>query len=133
MSGGLLPPQWVRATVEQMCDILSGYGFPIRLQGRSEGEVPFFKVGDISNACRDGSCRLREAQHYLTKAEADSIKARALPVNTVVFAKIGEAISLNRRAVLDVPGIVDNNCMGVWDFCFISCALLVLEMLPEHQ
>lgn len=36
-----------------------------------------------------------------------------MPVGTVVFAKIGAAIALNRRGIADVPLIADNNVMGV--------------------
>jgi type I restriction enzyme S subunit len=36
-----------------------------------------------------------------------------LHVNTVIFAKIGEAIRLNRRVILGTPSLVDNNVMGV--------------------
>jgi type I restriction enzyme, S subunit len=36
-----------------------------------------------------------------------------LPPKTIVFAKIGEALRLNRRAMLTKPSLVDNNVAGV--------------------
>ncbi len=93
--------------------IVSGFGFPKELQGKTEGDLPFFKVGDISAAWNSGRQMLTTAQHYLSEEEARSIKARAFPKGTIVFAKIGEAIKLNRRAILGQPALVDNNVMGL--------------------
>ena len=108
-----LPPNWASAELGEVCDIMSGYGFPESLQGRKEGQIPFYKVGDISDAWKRGAIRLSDANHYLTMKEADSLKASLLPTSTTVFAKIGAAIALNRRAMLSVPALVDNNVMGL--------------------
>jgi len=94
-------------------DVLSGYGFPKRLQGRKNGEVPFFKVGDISRAVLSHEDFLKQAQHYITEDEMIDIGARTLPENSIVFAKIGEAVKLDRRAILAQKSIVDNNVMGL--------------------
>ncbi|RJX21176.1 MAG: hypothetical protein C4575_04600 [Desulforudis sp.] len=99
--------------LENVVEIVSGFGFPKALQGKTDGELPFFKVGDISLAWNNGQRGLTKAQHYLDQEEALSIKARPYPKGTVVFAKIGEAIKLNRRAILGQPAIVDNNVMGL--------------------
>jgi type I restriction enzyme S subunit len=97
----------------KVATIVSGFGFPKELQGKTEGALPFFKVGDISAAWNSGRQMLTTAQHYLSEEEARSIKARAFPKGTIVFAKIGEAIKLNRRAILGQPALVDNNVMGL--------------------
>ena len=83
------------------------------MQGKKDGDIPFFKVGDISEAWQKNEMYLKEAQHYLTASEVKSIKAKPLPASATVFAKIGAAIALNRRAILSVSSLVDNNCMGV--------------------
>ncbi|UZR30947.1 restriction endonuclease subunit S [Methylococcus mesophilus] len=106
----LLPQQ---RPLAEVVDIVSGFGFPKELQGKPKGDLPFFKVGDISIAWNSGQKNLTQAQHYLDQAEASSIRAKAFPKGTVVFAKIGEAIRLNRRAILGQPSIVDNNVMGL--------------------
>jgi type I restriction enzyme S subunit len=108
-----LPLNWVRANLSDVCDILPGYGFPESLQGRTEGEVPFYKVGDISEAWKRGAIHLSTANHYISQKEAASLNARLLPPATTVFAKIGAAIALNRRALLSVHSLVDNNVMGL--------------------
>ena len=108
-----LPPNWTRAALGDVCEIISGFGFPESLQGRTEGDVPFYKVGDISNAWKRGSVYLTQANHYISRQQATSITPRLLPAATTVFAKIGAAIALNRRALLSTPALVDNNVMGL--------------------
>lgn len=105
--------QWGTATVGDVADIRSGVGFPKSLQGRSEGDLPFYKVGDISRAWAAKSVDLGDAAHFITVAEANSLRAKPLPAGSVVFAKIGEAIKLNRRALTFRDSVVDNNVMGV--------------------
>ena len=83
------------------------------MQGKLSGDLPFYKVGDISDAWQQKKTYLTQANHYLTKNEAESIKAKPLPDGTTVFAKIGAAIALNRRAILAAPSLVDNNVMGL--------------------
>jgi type I restriction enzyme S subunit len=107
------PKGWRYSTIGESCDILAGYGFPERLQGRAEGDLPFYKVGDISESWKRGEVLLTRAHHYLSREEAAGIRARPLPKNTTVFAKIGAAIALNRRAILSEPALVDNNVMGL--------------------
>ncbi len=111
---GSIPGSWETPCVEDVCEIISGYGFPKKLQGKSVGDIPFFKVGDISEAWQKNKVGLDIANHYLNWQEMKSLKAQPLPPNTVVFAKIGAAIGLNRRAILKQPSLVDNNVMGVW-------------------
>jgi len=108
-----LQNKWQIRTLGEACDIFAGFGFPERLQGKTEGDLPFFKVGDISEAWKHGEVYLSKANHYLNLDEARQIRAKPLPKNTTVFAKIGAAIALNRRAILSEPSLVDNNVMGL--------------------
>jgi type I restriction enzyme S subunit len=108
-----LTANWMRASLSEVCDISSGCGFPESLQGRREGEIPFYKVGDISEAWKCGKILLEKANNYITRQEAEALKATPLPAATTVFAKIGPSIALNRRVLLSAPGLVDNNVMGL--------------------
>lgn len=91
----------------------AGYGFPTRLQGNSSGDYPFAKVGDISNVARAGKQYIKEARNFISVVEGKSIKAKPIPKGSIVFAKIGEAIRQNFRAITDCPMFIDNNTMGV--------------------
>ncbi len=109
-----IPETWKWLQVGDLCETIAGYGFPKELQGKTKGDLPFFKVGDISEAWQQKRRYLGEAKNYLSLDEARSINAKPLPRNTTVFAKIGAAIELNRRAVLSEPSLVDNNVMGIY-------------------
>ena len=100
------------ARLGEVADVVAGVGFPKDMQGREDAEVPVFKVGDISAAWTNGQRLLRSSRNYLTVDEAASL-GRLVPAGSTVFAKIGEALRLNRRAVLAQPSLVDNNVMGL--------------------
>jgi type I restriction enzyme, S subunit len=108
-----IPKGWALPCIGDVAILLAGYGFPTEYQGQSEGDLPFFKVGDISEAWQRNDRKLTKAKHYLTFDEAANLRAKPLPAGSVVFAKIGAAISLNRRAILSQPSLIDNNCMGL--------------------
>jgi len=108
-----LPNSWVQTRLADVCRVASGYGFPERLQGKREGELPFYKVGDISETWKRGESLLGRAEHYLNRDEANELRATPFPPGSTVLAKIGAAIGLNRRAMLSVPSLVDNNVMAL--------------------
>ena len=108
-----LPQGWSLVRLEDVSDIISGIGFPVHLQGRTDEPIPFFKVGDISEAWKRGSPILRSANHHVSWADLQRLRGQLLPKGTTVFAKIGAAIALNRRGLLATPSLVDNNVMGL--------------------
>lgn len=99
--------------LDKVATLIAGTGFPKRFQGQVDGELPFFKVSDISRCVRSGGRVLHEAPNWITEAVAEELKAKRLPKGCIVFARIGEALKLNRRAVLGTDAIVDNNVLGV--------------------
>lgn len=52
------------------------------------------------------------AQHYVSRSVASQLRARELPVGSVLWAKIGAALLLNRRRITREPCCVDNNMTG---------------------
>jgi len=111
-----LPEGWVWAELGQVTEILFGYGFPKKYQGDLQAEIPFYKVSDISRAVLSGNAHLKDSANYVSPDVCGELRAKPLPAGTVVFAKIGEAIRLNRRAILTQDSLVDNNVMGVHSF-----------------
>jgi type I restriction enzyme S subunit len=108
-----LPKGWVWVRLGEVSEISSGFGFPKIYQGMNSGEIPFYKVGDISKTVLNGKIYLKEADNYISKEICKKLKAIPLKRDNIVFAKIGEAIKLNRRAILSEESLVDNNVMGV--------------------
>jgi len=111
--GAALKPHSRRARLKDVAEIRSGFGFPKSMQGRTAGDIPVYKVGDISRAWRDHRDWLDETDHYLSMDEVNQLGGRPVPRGATVFAKIGEAVKLNRRALLSRPSGIDNNVMAV--------------------
>jgi len=100
------------ATIGDVADIVAGVGFPKDMQGSVTGEIPVFKVGDISTAWQRGERRLTTSRNYVSVSDAKQL-GKCVPPGAIVFAKIGEALRLNRRAIVTKPSMVDNNVMGL--------------------
>ena len=108
-----IPKHWQGKKLGEVCQIYQGYGFPKVLQGSINGKYPFYKVGDISKNVKAGHRHLHLCDNFIDEEVLLKIKAKPYPKNTIVFAKIGEGLKLNRRAIINIPGIVDNNAIGL--------------------
>ena len=111
--GKELPKSWIAGQISDLADVTSGIGFPKEFQGQSSGSIPFYKVGDISRLVKSGEKYLENADHYIDDKTRVKLKGKIFSEGTIVFAKIGEALRLNRRAIITKPSLVDNNVMGV--------------------
>ena len=101
------------AKLGEVCDFYAGTGFPNEYQGRVAGKYPFYKVGYISKNVLEGNRELKICANYVDEEVVQKLKGSILPPKTIVFAKIGEALKLNRRAITSCECLVDNNVMGV--------------------
>ena len=127
------------ARLGEICTIYSGTGFPVQYQGLAEGQYPFYKVGDIAKNVIIGNKYLNFCENYVEADVVKKIKGTVLPSRTVVFAKIGEAVKLNRRAITSCACLIDNNAMGIapnesvliLDYFFHYMCSLRLETLAE--
>ncbi|MDT0136823.1 restriction endonuclease subunit S [Acidovorax sp. PRC11] len=108
-----LPEGWVLTPLGVVATVRSGIGFPLHFQGSVVGDLGFYKVGDISRAVASSRGQLREPQHRVSFEVAAKLKGTPIPKGATVFAKIGEAIHLNRRALVVEDCLVDNNVMAV--------------------
>lgn len=113
MSAGKLPEGWVGSKLGDVVDVNSGIGFPIKYQGKSSGDYPVYKVRDISSAVARNNGNLNIAGHYVSAKEAVELRGKIFRSGTTVFAKIGEAVRLNRRAIIQTSGLADNNVMAI--------------------
>ena len=104
---------WIEVELGEVCNIYPGIGFPKSKQGKSDGEFPFYKVGDISKNFKSGYRKLTICDNYIDSGDIGNIKANLIPTNSVVFAKIGEALKLNRRCLTAVECLIDNNAIGL--------------------
>ncbi len=103
----------MRKKLKEVCDFYSGTGFPVKYQGEDNGELPFYKVGDIANNATAGNTYLSLCNNFISYGIAKEIRGTIIPADVVVFAKIGEALKLNRRAITSCDCLIDNNAMGI--------------------
>ena len=105
--------EWEEGQISDIGTVLQGYGFPERHQGLKSGDYPFYKVSDISKSLVAGKVFIEESTNYINESLLKELRAKPIPAGTTVFAKIGEAIRSNRRAITTVPCLIDNNAAGV--------------------
>lgn len=87
-----------------------GCGFPLKYQGEREGDYPFFKVSDMNN--NGNEMFMTGSNNYISEQIRKNIGATIFPKNTIIFAKVGAAIFLERKRILAQMSCVDNNVMG---------------------
>jgi len=102
--------EWKAKTLKRVGALKGGSGFPLDEQGFSEDEMelPFFKVKDLSSPKY-----LRETDNYVSGETAQKLGASIFRVGTIVFAKVGAALLLNRFRQLACDGCIDNNMMAL--------------------
>ncbi|MBU0916922.1 MAG: restriction endonuclease subunit S [Gammaproteobacteria bacterium] len=105
--------EWKIKSLGTVCTVLQGYGFPETLQGRTEGQYPFCKVSDVSRSVAENGGFLAKAANYVNANDLATLRAKLIPIGATVFAKIGEALRLNRRAFVQCECLIDNNAVGL--------------------
>ena len=85
----------------------SGSGFPIKDQGEMSGEYPLFKVSDMNNTGNETF--METANNYISETMRKQLGATAFPAESIVFAKVGAAVFLERKKILTRPSCLDNN------------------------
>lgn len=106
-----VPEDWRTKPFAEFCEIKAGFGFPVKLQGRAEGDFPFYKVGDMNSSGNEQFMSI--ANHYVTKADLPVLKAKPYPAGAVIFPKIGAAIKTNKKRRLTRESLIDNNVMAL--------------------
>ena len=105
-----VPAHWEVPRLKDVGYLKSGAGFPHSHQGNLSAEFPFFKVGDMAVS---GNERLMQVwKHTVSSDTVNILGAHVFLPDTIVFAKVGAALLLNKRRVLTRPSCIDNNMMG---------------------
>lgn len=107
---GEVPADWKVIALKRLGRLKGGNGFPPGLQGRPDNELPFFKVSDLGKSA-DGQ-HLSAGENTITPDEAADLGATIFPADALAWAKIGAALSLNRRRIITKPSCLDNNMTG---------------------
>jgi type I restriction enzyme S subunit len=121
-----MPEAWVQTALGSICRFQAGDAFSRDEQGRSAGDHPFIKVSDMNLVGNE--LYIARANNWVSEEEAKR-EYRLHPKDAVVFAKIGIALTYNRRRRLTRPTAIDNNMMSavclpefdpIWFFYLLS-------------
>lgn len=107
---GDVPEHWRICQVKHLGRLKGGVGFPPSLQGISGNEIAFYKVSDLAKS-EDG-ISLGDTENTLTEVQTRVLGANIFDAGTLAWAKIGAALSLNRRRILTRRCCLDNNMTG---------------------
>lgn len=100
----------IKAKLGDMCRFRAGDAFKKELQGRETGDYPFIKVSDMNRAGNE--LEITRAENWVSKADVTQNRYKLHQPASVVFAKIGVALTYNRRRIIREPTVIDNNMMS---------------------
>ena len=107
---GEVPNGWEVNSLGNICNFTPGSAFKPEYQGQTHGEIPFIKVSDMN--LNGNEIFIVKANNYIDNSLQKERKFKLHEEGATVFAKIGVALISNRRRVLTMPTIIDNNMMS---------------------
>ena len=115
-----VPENWCWVKWGNVGEFVAGSGFKNEYQGFTEYEIPFYKVGSLKNSDTHGF--IYDNSNTINEEIRLKLKANIIPPYSVLFAKIGEAIKLNRRSINEIACCIDNNMMAFIPKCLMRYA-----------
>ncbi|WP_300684467.1 restriction endonuclease subunit S [Acutalibacter sp. 1XD8-36] len=117
-----IPENWCWIYWGNIGEFTAGSTFKNEYQGFAEYQIPFYKVGSLKYSDVNGI--LYDNSNTINEEIRAKLKAALIPSQSIIFAKIGEAIRLSRRSINAVPCCIDNNLMAFqakecfWHYAF---------------
>lgn len=105
-----IPSNWCWSYWKYCGKFIAGNGFKNIYQGFTQYDIPYYKVGSLKFC--DEENYLIDETNTINEEIRTKLKAVKIPVNSIIFAKIGEAIKLNRRCLNKIECCIDNNLMA---------------------
>jgi type I restriction enzyme S subunit len=101
-------PDWEEKKLGEVGKFISGTGFTDKEQGGKVG-IPFFKVSDMN--IFENKFKMIKANHYVNDEQIKRLKYKIVIPNSLIFAKVGAAIFLERKKIAS-NFLIDNNMMS---------------------
>lgn len=122
---------WKTIQLEEIADVRAGSAFPIKYQGNIEGKYPFYKVSDMN--LMGNETLMHVSNNWVEEDTVKTFKAKLFSKDTVIFPKVGAAVHTNKKRMLSLKSLVDNNVMGVtirnYDLCIPYYLLYWFELI----
>ncbi|TYS02326.1 restriction endonuclease subunit S, partial [Escherichia coli] len=98
---GHIPVDWEVVTCGEIGKFRGGSGFPTSVQGQTSGKYPFYKVSDMNN---DGNgIFMSDSNNWISSNIRKQLGSTIFPAGSIIFAKVGAAIFLERKKILTIP------------------------------
>ncbi len=107
---GEIPELWKVGQLRFFGKFISGTGFPHEFQGEESGDYPFFKVSDTNK--EGNKIHMSFSENWISKKNKNELKAKIAPKHSIIFPKIGAALLKNKRRILTMDSVFDNNMMA---------------------
>ncbi|WP_423789166.1 restriction endonuclease subunit S [Limosilactobacillus mucosae] len=100
---------WEQRKLGEIGSFRSGVGFPESEQGGTAG-IPFYKVSDMNLS--ENNTVMNISSNYVTDDQISRNKWKPIDGNTIIFAKVGAAVFLERKRQTRCKFLIDNNMMS---------------------
>lgn len=101
--------KWEQRKLGEIGSFRSGVGFPESEQGGTAG-IPFYKVSDMNLS--ENNTVMNISSNYVTDDQISRNKWKPIDGNTIIFAKVGAAVFLERKRQTRCKFLIDNNMMS---------------------
>lgn len=114
---------WTEKRLGSIGKFTSGQGFSEKEQGGKTG-VPFFKVSDMNLLGNEKT--MNKSNNYVSNAQINDLKYKPIKQKSIIFAKVGAAIFLERKRLAE-NFLIDNNMMAFTPFENIEFTRILFE------
>ena len=125
---GEIPEHWEVKRLKFVGKLQGGTGFPHDYQNIQDLPISFYKVGDLGLS--ENSVDMPKAQHTIDESITELLGAKIIRDKSILYAKVGAALLLNRRRIVNDICCIDNNMTAFvpnlekitekWAFYFLS-------------
>jgi type I restriction enzyme S subunit len=106
-----IPVHWRIRKLSEIGRLKGGSGFPEKYQGYPDREYSFIKVSDMN--LPGNEIYIKNSTNTIDLNTTKELGCHIFPNDTIIFAKVGAALLLNRRRILTKESCLDNNMMGL--------------------
>ena len=101
---------WVECKFKDLGTVKSGVGFSNKYQGHVDLKYNVYKVSDMN--LKGNEKIMNKSNNTVDEEILSEMGAKLIDVPSIIFAKVGEAIFLNRKRIAKPNFLIDNNMMA---------------------
>jgi type I restriction enzyme S subunit len=101
--------RWVN--LGEVASVRHGRDFPLALQGRNAGAIPFLKVSDMTRPGNE--LTLQTAGNYISTSDLADLAVVPTPEGTVLLPRVGAAVATNKKRLVGQPAVFDTSFLGI--------------------